>query len=176
MRTQVITICKYCSDEFIAYRRGAKWCSRACDNKAKVRRLNKKCPDCSASIIDIATKCRGCASKSHDHYWGDKISTAKKGKPIDATIQSTQILIASPALLQSFVLFDDGQGTTFTKSYTYPVGSDPLDQIQADIEAYNAASVAVDTITTDIQAKLSKTPMDSVSVAEVSLGAATLGG
>jgi len=81
-----------------------------------------------------------------------------------ATIQSTNIIPGDPLNLQCFALFDDGNGTTFTISYTYPVGGDPLDQINSDLSNYNVATQAVGTSASDLQTALTASNSTAISL------------
>lgn len=83
---------------------------------------------------------------------------------MQAEIQSTNYIPGDPLNLQCFVQFTDNEGNTFTQSYIYPVNSDPLDQINADLTNYNLADEAASTSLTDIQTALQANPNEAISV------------
>ena len=83
---------------------------------------------------------------------------------MQAEIQSTNYIVGDPNNLQAVVIFTDNEGNQFNINYTYPIGGDPLDQINNDIAAYQAADVANQTALTDIQTALTATPNDAIAV------------
>lgn len=84
---------------------------------------------------------------------------------MNASIISTNIYPNDPTQLQCFVLFSDGV-TNITQSYTYPLDSDPLDQINTDLTNFNLAATALTTSVQDLQTALAATPIDNLSVAQ----------
>lgn len=58
-----------------------RWCSLLCKNKFAVETRNRRCSDCSCLIKNYtAVRCKKCAAKYIDHYWGDKISKSNLGR------------------------------------------------------------------------------------------------
>lgn len=74
--------CIYCNKTFHAKRISTQLCSSYCRNNNAIQERNKRCKDCNTLIKGYKSiYCPVCCRKHIVHYWGEKISKSKTGKP-----------------------------------------------------------------------------------------------